>query len=220
MDHISGRRPERQAQVVLLEILLLGVGEELARNRAVVRGIDHGDFDRARGARGLDGAHTSEVHTREAGRWQRHHEIAASLRTGGDRLAPDGLDLLPDEGGHGNHHDEGRILGRGDFSGCRIGRGGNGVRRRARSGILRIQLAIAYVIAVGVAQEHDVDVAKARIVRPGHRMPGVVQEPNPRGILEDRRAVPIAQLSGVRAERRDLHVLRRARGAGKSKGSE
>jgi hypothetical protein len=87
-------------------------------------------------------------------------------------------------------------------------RGGDGVRRGAGSGVLRLQFPVAHVVAVRVAQQHDMHVAEPWIRRAGDRLSGIVEDAHAGGILEDRRAVAVAQLTGVRAQRCDLHVLR------------
>jgi hypothetical protein len=68
------------------------------------------------------------------------------------------------------------------------------------------------VIAVHVAEQHEVDRPEPRIVAAGHVVRRVVEKAHARRILEDHRAIARAQLAGVRADRRDLHVL----GAGRS----
>ena len=61
------------------------------------------------------------------------------------------------------------------------------------------------------------ELAQARIVAPGHGGSGVVEQADAARILEDDGAIVCAQLPGVRADRRDLHVLGERRRNGERK---
>ena len=82
----------------------------------------------------------------------------------------------------------------------------------------RLELQVAEVITVHMAEQHEVDGAQPRIVAAGHIVRGVVEEPHAGRILEDDCAIVRAQLTGVGADRRDLHVLGQDRECGERKG--
>ena len=69
-----------------------------------------------------------------------------------------------------------------------------------------------------MAQKHQVDVPQARVVGARERMAHVVEDAHAGRILEDRGAVAVAELPGMRAQRRDLHVLARGRKGGAYQG--
>ena len=68
-------------------------------------------------------------------------------------------------------------------------------------------MAVANVVAMNVADEHDVDATEPRIVRANHGAPGVIEQACAVGILEDESAVETAELTHMTAKRRDLHRL-------------
>src|SRR5687767_8133901 len=91
--------------------------------------------------------------------------------------------------------------------------GGHPPRVRARAGADRLELLVADVVAVDVAEQDGVDLAEPRVIGAGEVVPDVVEDANPSRIFEQRRAIVRAQLARVRADGRDLHVLRRGRGS-------
>lgn len=80
------------------------------------------------------------------------------------------------------------------------------MRRVASAGVNGLDAAIAQVVAVDVADEHDIDAAEARVVGSGDRPPGVVQNPQPAGIFEHQGAIARAGLAFVTAEGRDANA--------------
>src|ERR1051325_1632648 len=76
------------------------------------------------------------------------------------------------------------------------------------SGSGHLHLLVADVIAVSVRQQYGVYVAEARIVSSRRGLARVVEESHAGRILEECRAIAVAQLAGVRTQRRDFDVLR------------
>ena len=74
------------------------------------------------------------------------------------------------------------------------------------------------MVAVHVRKQNQVDIAEPRVVAAGQIVRGVVQQPHAGRILENHRSVVRAQLAGMGAYRRDLHVLSESRGGEKQKG--
>ena len=74
-----------------------------------------------------------------------------------------------------------------------LGAADTSVGNLAGAGVLRLHLAVADVIAVRVAQQHDVHGAEPRIVGAGDRLSGVVEDAHAGRVLEDRRAVALAE---------------------------
>src|SRR5262245_12422346 len=68
-----------------------------------------------------------------------------------------------------------------------------------------------------MAQQHDVDGAKARVFAAHYRLPGIIKDTHAGRVFEDGRAVTVAQFARVRTDRRDLDVLRPSRNAGSRK---
>jgi hypothetical protein len=93
------------------------------------------------------------------------------------------------------------------FDGERVRhRGDRGVGLLARSRVGRAGVDVARVVAVHVGDEHDVDLAQARIVRPGDGAARVVQDTRAVRVLEDERPVLRAELAVDAAQRSHLHV--------------
>ena len=75
-----------------------------------------------------------------------------------------------------------------------------------RTGLTRmVEVAVADMVAMHVADQHGVDLTEARIVHPGDRAPGIVEDARAVRILEDHRPVEAAELALMAAQRRDLH---------------
>jgi hypothetical protein len=51
---------------------------------------------------------------------------------------------------------------------------------------------LAAAIIVDVGEQHGIDLAEPRVVRPAHRETGVIQDPRAVGILENHCAIPRA----------------------------
>jgi hypothetical protein len=69
----------------------------------------------------------------------------------------------------------------------------------------------AEVVAVRVRDEHDIDLAQARILAAHHGGARIVEDAGAVRVLEDERAVQRAELAVEAAQRRDLHGLRKGR---------
>ena len=92
-----------------------------------------------------------------------------------------------------------------------FGPAGTSFGLRARSCVERGHFHVADVIAVRMAQKHDMNVAEPGVVAARDGLTRVVEDAHARRIFEYRRAVAVAEFARVRAERRDFHVLRPAR---------
>jgi hypothetical protein len=60
------------------------------------------------------------------------------------------------------------------------------------------------MVGMHVRQEHHMDVAEPRVIAPGNRSAGVVQNPDPGRVLEEQGAINLAEIAGSRAQRRNL----------------
>ncbi len=211
-DDVARGRAERQRQVVRLEVLALGLAQQAACHGAVVRRRHDRDLDGLGRVGGLERPRPAQVVAREAGGRERHRVVvpARADRARRRRLAGDRLDALAEEVRHLVDHHQPGVLRRGDLRGRRVRRGGRERGQVAGSRLERGQALVAHVVAVRVAQEHDVDGAEARVAAAEHRLAGVVEDADAGRILEDHRAVAVAKLAVVRAERDHLDVLGRA----------
>jgi hypothetical protein len=144
----------------------------------------------------------------EARLGKRRHQVFARLRATGRWLGAHVLDLLADEIGHRRHHDDGRVLGRHDFAGRRIGRRGDQFGITARARLLCLELGVADVVAMRVRKQDRVQRAEPRVVAARHRLTRVVDDAHAGWVFEDHGAIARTQLASMRAQRRDLDVLR------------
>ena len=186
------------------------------RQRNVVRvGCEHDcDLDTLRCVWRFRDEHAAQMRVRAARRGDRDCRGPVGLRTHSDRLAANVLHLARDEGAHVVGHDDRGVFGRRHFRGRRIRSSRDALGVRTVTSADRLELLVANMIAMRVAQQHDVDVAEARIVATGDGMARVVEDAHARRILEDRRTVVRAQLAGMRADRSDLDVLCDGRSSG------
>ncbi len=92
------------------------------------------------------------------------------------------------------------------------------VRRTAGPGVGPGAVPVAQVVAVDMAQQHAVDAPQPLVVGAAYRAPGVIEQPRAVRVLEDQRPVEAAELAGVAAQWRDLHVLGRGRRRGQGQG--
>src|SRR5262249_35386487 len=220
LDHVAAWRAEAYADVVRFEYFLLRIGQQLARERTVVRCVHGGDFDAARGAGGLDDLGATELDWREAGRLLRRGDVAAGLGAIPGGLVANVLDFFAEKECHVADHDQRGVLRRGNLGGGRIRQRRHRFRFLARTGVERGDLAVADVIGMRMAQQHDVDGAKARGFAAHDRLPGIVKDTHAGRVFEDGRAVTVAQFAWVRAEGRDLDVLCPRRSANSRQGKD
>ena len=71
------------------------------------------------------------------------------------------------------------------------------VRVRARAGAQRLQLLVADVVPVEMAQQNQMDLAQPRVVGAGEIVGHVVEDANAGRIFEYGRAIVRAKLAGV-----------------------
>jgi len=67
------------------------------------------------------------------------------------------------------------------------------------------------MVCMHVRKQYQVDIAEPRVVTAGHIVRGVVEKAHTGRVLENHRTVVRAQLAGMGAYRRDLHVLSESR---------
>ena len=188
LQDVTGRRPEDEAGAVRREGRALRFGKERERHVVGVRRVHDGDFHALRGFRGLGDEGAAEVGGRTAGSRDRHRRHAGRLGTHAHGLVvAEGLDLAGDESPHVDGHRDRGILRGGDLRGGGVRPGRHPFRVRAFAGAQGLQLLVADVVAVRVAQQHDVDGTQPRIVRAGHGVAGIVEDAHAGRILEERR---------------------------------
>src|SRR5262249_31474120 len=179
--------------------------------------VHGGDFDAVRGAGGLDDFGATQFDWREARRLLHRGDAAAGLGAIPGGLAANVLDLFAEKECHVADHDQRGVLHRRNLGSGRIWQRRHRFRFLARTGVERSDLAVADVIGMRMAQQHDVNGAKARVLAAHYRLPGIIKDTHAGRVFEDGRAVAVAQFARVRTERRDLDVLRPSRSAGSRK---
>ena len=104
------------------------------------------------------------------------------------------------------------LLGDDDLDAVGFGSGNDRqVGLAAFTAIQRRSVAVTEVVAMDMAEQHAVDLAEPRVVRPLHGTARIVKQPRSVRILEDHSAVEDAEFALMAAERGNLDVLCRGR---------
>ncbi len=109
------------------------------------------------------------LHACAARRLQGHDGVARQAGLGAvlNPRATNHLNLFSQKSGHVVAGHDGRILRRDDLAGVRRGQRADGLGLGASASVQTNGLVGAYMVAVRVAQQHDMHIAKARITCAG-----------------------------------------------------
>ncbi len=138
-----------------------------------------------------------------------HRHAAAEARQHRvGRVAPARLEPGREERRHLAAGDDPGLLGERDVDHVGLRRRHRQVGLRAGARARRLDVRLADVVAMHVADQHDVDLSQPRVGAAGHGVARVVEHAGAVRVLEDEGAILRAELAVDAAERRDLDGLR------------